>query len=108
QMLAEIVRRFRYTPSGETALSLLAGYYLDRGQAQQAARRYADLLRLTPADKQSIGTLVRAAAAFRGAGDAASADKVWQALQARASGGKVRLGGRDVALADLDKGLGKL
>jgi outer membrane protein assembly factor BamB len=108
QMLAEIVRRYRHTPSGETALNLLAGYHLDRGQSHQAARRYAELFRLHPADKQTIGTLVRATAAFRGAGDAASADKAWQALQARASSGKIKLGGRDVTLAELDRGLGKL
>jgi hypothetical protein len=108
QMLAEIVRRFRYTPSGETALTLLAGYHLDRGQAHQAAHRYADLLRLIPADKLPVGTLVRAATAFRATGNTPAGDRAWQAVTARANGGKVKLGGREFALAELDKGLGKI
>jgi len=107
QILADLVRRFRYTPSGEQALTLLAGYHLDRGQAPQAARCYAELLRVTPADKQPTGTLVRATAAFRAAGPAPLADAAWKALQARARNDVVKLGQRDFRLADLDKSLGK-
>lgn len=108
QLLAEIVRRYRYTPSGETALTLLAGYHLDRGQAHPAAHRYGELLRLIPADRQPVGTLVRAVAAFRAVGNTPAADRAWQALTARAGSGKVKLGTRDFTLAELDKGLGKI
>jgi outer membrane protein assembly factor BamB len=109
QLLAEIVRRYKFTPSGETALSLLAGYYLDRGQYQQAAHRYANLLRLQPADRQPLGLLVRAATAFRatpGSLNKTAADAVAQALSGRASGGKIKLGGREFALAELEKNVG--
>lgn len=108
QLLADIVRRLRFTPSGEEAQALLAGYYLDRGQDSAAARGYQALLRVTPAERQSVPVLLRATTAFRAAGLTPAAEQTWQALQRRAVGGKIDLGRRAFALADLEPSLGRI
>jgi outer membrane protein assembly factor BamB/tetratricopeptide (TPR) repeat protein len=101
RLLEEVARRYLYTTAGADALELLATYHLDRGRYAAAAAYFARLLGRRPAEQLSEAVLLRAALAFRLAGDRALADRLWKRLEARAGTEGLRLGERTVRLADL-------
>jgi outer membrane protein assembly factor BamB len=102
--LAQVVERYRHTAAGRQAADLLGTHHLDRGQYGIAARYFRGLLARPEVDKLAPLTLFKAAVAFRRAGDETSATAAWKLLAARSPAG-LRIGGREVALAELKKEL---
>jgi outer membrane protein assembly factor BamB len=100
--LAEIARRYPFTPSGLTAVRQLGLQQLDRGDATQAARWFDLWLRRDTHWQDDGAGALAAWLAYSRSGRSASAAEVWKQLQTRHPGG-VTLGQRKVALAALKK-----
>jgi outer membrane protein assembly factor BamB len=92
--LAVIVRRFRFTPTGATALNLLAGYHLDRSRPDLATLCYQRLLEEPGVTKLSTLTLFQACLAFHADGDRDRLELVWQKLEDRVNKDGMRFHGR--------------
>src|SRR5262249_57481999 len=97
-------RRYGHTPAGREAAEMAGTWHLDRGRPLHAAVWFGLLLDRDGPDALPPLALLKAAVAFRAAGDAGRSDKAWNALAAKAPDG-VALGGRNVPLADLRKEL---
>lgn len=106
-LLAEVARRYLHTRSGVEALAHLGAHHLDRGRADLAADCFRRLLKRAPAKELSPPTLLKAAIAFRQAGDSANEEAVWQLLAVRAGGG-VKVGKQPVPLERLRKELDRM
>jgi outer membrane protein assembly factor BamB len=106
--LTDVATRFRYTESGEEALALLGTYHLDRGNVEQASACFRRLLRDGGDKRQPPPVLLRAALAFQAAGERAEAERVWKLFAAKAGGVPVRLGERQVPVADARRAFDRL
>lgn len=93
--LLEAVERYFYTPAGMEAAMLLARQEADAGRFFAAALYYRQLLKTPEAILRFDPELsLRAAAAWRGAGNLSAAEDVLQAAVERAGRGQVTLGGK--------------
>lgn len=99
-LMAQVVRRYRYTAAGADALNLLGTYHLDRGRGDLAAHCYQRLLEQATLNRLPPVTLLKAALAFRGSGDRVRLAQVRAALLAQVESGKAQLGGQPLT-ADL-------
>jgi outer membrane protein assembly factor BamB/tetratricopeptide (TPR) repeat protein len=106
--LSEVVRRYRFTRPGATALGLLGGWYLDRGQADYAAACYERLLSDIEPKDLATATLYRAYIAFQASGRTVAADRVIETLAPRAGTQGLKLGSRVVAIANLPREVPRL
>src|SRR3954471_385527 len=97
-LLAEVALRYLHTKAGADAANLLGTYHLDRGSYLMAALSFERLLSRPDADKLPVKVLFKAALAFRRAGDAANAEKVWKKMADKAGRGELVFGGRKVSL----------
>src|SRR5262249_60013825 len=88
-------RRYGHTPAGREAAEMAGTWHLDRGRPLHAAVWFGLLLDRDGPDALPPLALLKAAVAFRAAGDAGRSDKAWNALAAKAPDG-VALGGRNV------------
>lgn len=93
-ILAEVASRYLHTTAGAEATSLLATYHLDRGNYLMAALCFEKILSRADADKLSGKTLLKAALAFKRAGDAEAAEKTWKRVAEKAGRGEIVLGGQ--------------
>jgi outer membrane protein assembly factor BamB len=98
--LAEVARRFRFTPAGAEALALLGAYHLDRGRPDLAASCYQRLLEAAGPGEVPPRTLAQAALAFHAAGSAQE-EGAWAELTRRLRGEGLTVGRRTLSLADL-------
>ncbi|GIW79546.1 MAG: hypothetical protein KatS3mg105_1353 [Gemmatales bacterium] len=105
-LLALVEQRFRYTSSGSEAAKLLATYYLDRGQPVRAALQFERLLQRQDVEIEPL-TLLKASIAFRWVGKEDLARTTWERL-ARVSPNGLKLSGRNLSLADLEKAVAAL
>jgi outer membrane protein assembly factor BamB len=103
KVLAEVAQRFMYTEAGAQANDLLGSYHLDRGNALQAALCFDRVLGQEKPESLPHMTLVKAALAFRRAGESARADEIWKVLARVAGRQGVPVGGRAVPLEALEK-----
>ncbi len=101
KILAEVAQRFMHTEAGAEASNLLGTYHLDRGNVVQAALCFERVLSQEKPEKTSPLTLLKAALAFRRAGDADRADQTWKLLTRAAGRDGVKLGGKAVSLDQL-------
>jgi len=104
--LADVMRRFLYTDAGGEATTLLATYYLDRGDFTAAALCFKRLIERDSLAKIDKNVLFKAAYAFHQIGDEKAENDVWKELATR--GGSVSLGGRNHSLEELQKFVGGL
>lgn len=93
--LLAAVERYFYTPAGMEATMLLARQEADSGRFFAAALHYQQLLNTPAAVERFDPELsLRAAAAWRGAGNETAAEEVLQAVLVRSGRGQVTLGGK--------------
>src|SRR5262249_40720026 len=78
-------------------------YHLDRGNVVQAALCFERVLAQEKPEKLPAMTLVKAALAYRRAGDTAKADQTWRLLARAAGRDGVRINGRAVSLDELQQ-----
>ncbi|MFO0969658.1 MAG: PQQ-binding-like beta-propeller repeat protein [Gemmataceae bacterium] len=104
--MAEVAQRYYHTRAGADANDLLGTYFLDRGQYFVAALRFEKLMAM-PEDRVKITdlTLLKAALAYRRAGDTKNSDLAWKKLVGRIGDRGMKLGDELVATADLRKAL---
>ena len=105
EMLARIMTRYLYTDAGAEAATLLATRLLDRGQYSTAALCFEKLFQRQGPDKLPPSTLFKATIAFKHAGDKVNLAKAWKHLEGKTN--KVRLGEKQVEVADLKEWVGK-
>lgn len=114
ELLAKVAGRYLHTDAGRDANELLATYFLDRGQYFMAALRYDRMLaslgppfgRSTGANGSSVSelNLVKAALAYRRAGDTEKAEAAWSHLEPKLrSVGGLRTADGIIETARLDK-----
>jgi outer membrane protein assembly factor BamB len=106
-LLAEVVRRYRYTRAGGEALDLLGTHHLDRGRYDLAAACFDRLLQRSNAGELPPLSLIKAALAYQRVGNKAALEKTWQRLVHKAPDG-VSLGKKTMTLTQLRKELDRL
>ncbi|HTK75535.1 MAG TPA: PQQ-binding-like beta-propeller repeat protein, partial [Gemmataceae bacterium] len=111
-ILAEVALKYLHTKAGLEAANLLGTYHLDRGNYLMAALCFERLLTRPDADKLSFKVLFKAALAYRRAGDADNADKLWKKMADRAARTELVLGKTKVTVdqlrAEYDRAAGLL
>src|SRR5947209_2516789 len=107
-LLGEIARRYFHTEAGAAAVDLLGTYKLDRAETLEAAVCYKRLLQREGADQLTPLVLVKAALAFRLAGDGgydALGRQVWEKLSARVAREELKVDGEPVTVQQVTKEL---
>src|SRR5205814_8208455 len=100
-ILADVALKYLHTKAGAEATNRLGTYHLDRGSYLMAALCFERLLARPDADKLPPGVVFKAALAYRRAGDAATADKLWKKLADKAARSELVLGKTRVTVEQL-------
>lgn len=100
-ILADVALKYLHTKAGLDAANLLGTYHLDRGNYLMAALCFERLLARPDADKLSFKVLFKAALAYRRAGDADNAEKLWKKMADRAARTELVLGKTKVTVEQL-------
>jgi outer membrane protein assembly factor BamB len=110
ELLGDVAQKYLHTSAGPEANDLLATYFLDRGQFFMAALRFERLLTLPDARLKNRNlVLLKAALAYRRAGDVKNFQKTWKRLEPQLiDDGGLKVGDQVVAMADLQKMFGDM
>lgn len=102
KLLAEVALKYHYTNAGAEAANLLGTLYLDRGDYVTADRSFDSLMQHRNAEKLSPVTLLKAALAFRRAGDTANYAKAWAILRRQIAADGLTLGDQTLSTEQVE------